>query len=126
MNHLLRAGGLILAVLVVACGGDSNGPSDNSPTLAGKSSGTMGTGVFSATMTDKKGVVAGSAAIDVGALLCAPSISGTRTKINFVLTFTCNGFIPFTYTGTVTETTSTGVLQGSGFQGEGLTLTKQP
>lgn len=124
MKHVLRCTGLLVVLLLAACG-DGSGPSDNSPTLAGTWVGTLGPGTISATMTDKKGTVAGSAAIDVGTLLCAPSIAGTRTATNFTITFTCSGFVPFTYTGTVSATTLSGALQGSGFTGETLTLTKQ-
>lgn len=125
---IARFGVLSLVVLLLGACGDSVEP-DPDPTLSGSWSGTATTSggslTVNATLNDASGTVSGSGNIVGEGLNCAHSASGTRSGSNFSVSFTCQDFDPVSYTGTVTATTMSGALNGSGFDNFAFTMQKQ-
>ena len=81
------------------------------------------------TLSDSDGAVTGSGTMFENGVPLSLSVVGTAANGTFSLTISRVGHAPFTYTGSVrvtgSATTLVGVGNGSGFQNQPITLTKQ-
>ena len=81
------------------------------------------------TLTESNGSVTGSGTMLENGVSFALSVSGTSSNGAFSLTIAEVEHAPFTYTGNLqaseSATTLVGVANGSGFQNQPITLTKQ-
>jgi hypothetical protein len=116
----------VIAALLIysACGGDSSGPKT---TVAGSWSGTGTTSTSSFTLSlilaENSGAVTGTGTLSGGSSI-ALTVTGTYSAPSVGLTFSSPGFENLNFSGTVSGKTMTGTLNGSGFAGNAITLTK--
>ncbi len=119
----------LVAAQVCACGGGSTGPS---PVLDGNWRGSAsGQGVtFQSSFSlhesghslNGSGTISGS-----GVVSCTVGIAGSHDGTDVTMTFTCPGYAPIGFHGTVreNETLLTGTMAGSGFNPLGVDFIKQ-
>jgi hypothetical protein len=118
---------LLMFAALGACA-DSTAPS---PSLTGSWQGTgttPGPFTLTATLLDSAGAVTGSGAMSGGPTLsCTHTVVGTRTDRAIGLTFDCQGFMPFSFTGTLAgdSRSMSGVLNGGPFPNVAFDFTRQ-
>ena len=128
MIRIARAAQLFAVAVVLlvysACSGDSSGPKT---TVAGNWTGTGTTSAGSFTvnliLAENSGSVTGTGTIS-GSTSIALTVTGTYSAPSVGLTFSSPGFENLNFSGTVSGKTMTGTLNGSGFTGNAVTLTK--
>jgi len=112
------------AAFVVAGCSSSTAPK---VTVAGTWSGVTASQVLTITLTESSGSVSGSGTLTntpVGTIAITVSGSFVGSTVSLALT---SGLHPaINLTGTVAGNTMTGALQGSGFTGDAITLTRSP
>ena len=122
-----------LAVLTLAlfgCGGDSgaSGPSDES-LAQGSWSGTLSGGAIEGDLEwgleDSGGEISGNGSLSTLVRTAPLTIAGTFTPPSLTLTIQSEGFEDFTFSGTVSEESMKGRLNGSGFNNRTVTLDRQ-
>lgn len=114
---------LMLATLV-ACG-DSTGPTI--PDLTGTWSGSAGGGDWSITISENEdGELSGSGSVESGGESVSLTVTGSHAHPDFSMTWSSSGVQDVNYAGTVGESGDqlNGELNGSGFSGESLTMTR--
>jgi len=118
---------LFAAVLLLGCGGGDSSTSPSNPIMDGSWTGSIGGDVFSLSLSQDGNNVTGSVVgTRADGQTESGTINGTNTYPNVSLTFSMTGFNPFTFTGTFSDAnTVSGVLNGSGFTDESLTLVRQ-
>jgi hypothetical protein len=125
----MRLAGLAVAVCLVlsACGGDSNGPSDIDAegTWAGTFAISGGNVALNMVLTEGSGSVSGNGNLAAPGLAIAETITGTYSAPTLSVTMHADGYEDINLTATVGETSMTGTLNGSGFVGQAVTLNRQ-
>jgi hypothetical protein len=113
---------LVAMTLVVAACGSSTGPK---VTVAGTWAGVTGAQVLTVTLAENSGTVSGSGTLtNTPAGTIALTVSGSFVGSTVSLAMTSGLHPAFNVTGTVAGNTMTGALQGSGFTGDAITLTR--
>jgi len=113
------------ALLVLACAAgckDSSGP--HSPIEGAWTGLVLGAPITFSLSVDASGGVSGSGNATVNGTQRHLSVVGSFTAPSFSLTLTPTGIIPVNYAGVVDGSTLRGVLAGSGFNGDSLTMTR--
>jgi hypothetical protein len=105
---------------MAACG-SSTSPA---PALNGSWTGTAQDVALSVTLTQSGTQVTGTGQLVSGETFPV-TVTGTFAAPGFALTLTPDQFVPVTYTGSISHDTLTGHLNGSGFDNQSLTLTRQ-
>jgi hypothetical protein len=127
--------GRFIAALLIAglsgCGSDSSGPTtpavpqDVNGTWVGTAPGTPPSTV-SLTLATQGSTVTGSGQFAQGTISIALIVaSGTYTPPNLSLVVNAVGFSQLNFTGQRTQNLLTGLLNGSGFSNQAITLSKQ-
>jgi hypothetical protein len=119
----------LLIALLTACGSDGPAaPAAPEPiNVSGQWSGPMGGGVtLLLTLSQAGSSVSGSGNMSGPGGAIAMSASGTYVEPNLSLTLSAQGYEDMNFTGkTVTRTSISGTLNGSGFVNQPITFTKQ-
>ncbi len=118
--------GLALLVVTACSGGDSTTPT---PVVTGHWVGPFTTGTTAAqmdlTLTETSGTVSGNGTLTAATQAIAVSTTGTYSPPSISLSITAAGFNELNYSATVSDSTMTGTLNGSGFVATALTLHKR-
>lgn len=94
--------------------------------IAGAWRGTVGTQILSITLVENNGVVTGSGTLtNTPTGTRAGTITGVLSGSRLSVTFSSGTLQPFNLDATVTGSAITGALNGSGFAGDAITLTRQ-
>jgi hypothetical protein len=121
MRRLFSA--LALFATLAACGSSSTAPA---ATIAGSWVGPTGTQVLSLTLVTNNGMVSGSGTITrTPTGTRALTVSGSFTGSTFTATLSSGIASPFQITATLSESTLTGSLNGSGFAGDPVIMQRQ-
>jgi hypothetical protein len=113
----------VLAVALLACGGDSTAPKLTDVT--GAWTGTSGGVSMSLTLVQTGTTVTGSGNLTGGTTAIAVTASGTYAPPNLSLTLQSPGYQPINYAGTLANPDLiNGTLNGSGFTNIALPITK--
>lgn len=113
---------LSLAVFAIAACGD---PASPEPTMAGSWSGSGGGITMSLTLSQNGTAVSGNGSMSGSGGAAALTVTGSFASPNFSLTVSAQGYENFNYAGTLSGNSATGVLNGSGFNQAGMTLTRK-
>jgi hypothetical protein len=121
MRTFFRA--LLAATLVGVAGCDK--ATEPTPVITGTWSGSGGGISAMMTLTQSGSAVTGNGSMSGSGGAAALTISGSFTNPNFSLTVSSPGFENFNFSGTLSGNSMTGVLNGSGFNQAGMTMTRQ-
>lgn len=136
MTWMLAFLTLFAGVTVTACGGSGDGsgsniiaPSSNvSGTWTGSYSYAIGSSYYttpvSASLNDLNGNISGSGFFGSGSTATAETFTGTYTPPNITIVIHDPGTQDAVFTGTVRGNIMTGVLNGSGFNNDAITFTR--
>jgi hypothetical protein len=118
------------AVVIMGCGDDDNPTTPTNPTLDGTWQGTIrgGIAVVSSDLSQSENSVTGTVTVTsvLGEVFGPGTVNGTNTYPNVSLTLSIPGYQVMTFTGSFSDdNTVSGVLNGSGFVDEPLTLVRQ-
>jgi hypothetical protein len=108
-------------VLLVSCD-KSTKPK---PSIAGTWSGSGGGISMTVALTQTATVVSGNGSMSGSGGALALTAQGTFSEPNFSLTMSATGYQPYNFAGTLNGNSMTGVMNGSGFNQVGMTLTRQ-
>jgi hypothetical protein len=114
-----------MAVLLAGLMSCSKSATEPKPTVTGTWTGIRGSQLFTLSLVDNSGVVAGS-----GTLTNTPTgtraltISGTFIAPTMTITMSSGTLQPISLVATVTGKSMGGTLTGSGFTGEAIELTR--
>lgn len=126
---LLPTGGALALALVAGCSGDKTtaptpvavaGSWVGPVTLTSGSSATL-----SLTLREAAGAVSGNGSIGTATDAIALTVTGTYTEPHVSLTLTSPEVNPLDLSGTVTDSTITGLVNGSGFANANARLRRQ-
>jgi hypothetical protein len=121
MKRLMMAA-MVCAVFVAAGCSSSTAPK---VTVAGTWSGVTATQVLTVTLVESAGTVSGSGTLtNTPAGTLAETVSGSFVGSTVSLALTSGLHPAVNLTGTVAGNTMTGALQGSGFTGDAIVLTR--
>lgn len=115
---------VVFSMAVLTAGGcrDSTAPE---PTIAGAWSGSGGGISMSMSLTESAHAVTGNGSMSGPDGALAMTVTGTFTNPNFSLTVTAQGYENMNFAGTLSGNSATGVMNGSGFNQVGMTLTRK-
>ena len=113
--------------LQIACGSDSNGPTDApvDGTWSGHGSKNGAAVNVFVVLEEDASVITGTGSIAGSGPHCGLAVSGTRSGSHVSLSLTCAGFTPFTFTGTQRASALDGHFSGSGLPQIDLVLNRQ-
>jgi hypothetical protein len=119
---------LLFATVVIMGCGDDNGPTTPAnPTMDGTWQGVaQGLAVFVLELSQSGTTVTGDGTISDATRVDNVTVDGSNVYPDVTLTISIVGYNPITFTGSFSDdNTVSGVLNGSGFVDEPLTLVKQ-
>lgn len=119
---------LFATVVIMGCGDDDSPTTPANPTMDGTWQGTIMQGfvLYSLQLSQSGDTVTGNGTASYADQVDTITINGTNTYPNVSLTLTTPGFAPYVFTGSFSDdNTVSGVLNGSGFVDEPLTLVRQ-
>lgn len=123
MRHFMLSTLLLLA----ACGGDTTAPARIE--VAGSWNGSFSsagvTGTIAMTLQETSGAVTGNGTLTGGGTATPLTVTGTYAPPNASLALHATGFNDINLSGTVSDQTLTGTLNGSGFVGVSITMNRQ-
>ena len=128
-RHGIGVRAVILMVLMSAgCGEASTG--DSGPSMTGDwSGGTVpGPGVFlhmDLALTDDDGSLIGTGLVNGTGVNCSVTASGTRDNDEFTVSMGCPGYAGWSFTGTATNQSLNGRLNGTGFVNQVFQMIRQ-
>jgi hypothetical protein len=130
MTHRTRVALAVAATLLGGCGGsDGGGPSGGlTGSWHGGTSGQAVTFQTTFSLQESGHALHGSGSISgSGVVSCSATVAGDHSGTTVDLTFTCNGYAPLGFSGTVSQggTVISGTMGGSGFNPLSLDLIKQ-
>lgn len=116
----------VAAVLLVACGGGSDGSATTEPpkgSVAGVWIGNTGGQTLSLSLVENAGVVSGTGTLTgTSTGTRALIVSGTFSNPSVTATLSSGTLTPFSFQGTLSGTQVAGALSGSGFTNDAITL----
>jgi hypothetical protein len=113
---------LTMAVVTVSSCGDPAAPE---PTMAGTWTGSGGGISVNLSLTQAEHSVSGNGSMSGGSGALALTATGSFTNPNFSLTISAPGYEDMNFAGTLAGNSATGVINGSGFNQVGMTLTRK-
>jgi hypothetical protein len=119
---------LVATLALAACGSDAPAAPEPDLTVTGTWAGPLDSDTdFRLVLSEVEGAVSGSGTMTVTGIpgIALQVVSGTHVFPNLSLVLDADGYESFSYLPTVTASFMTGPLQGSGWAGETLILTKQ-
>lgn len=112
---------LFAIALLSSCGGDSSGPE---PSIDGTWTGVAQGGTFTLTLTETNNTVTGTGSVTGGSGSAALTVTGTFDNPAFSLTLASPGFQSINYAGEMEGDALDGLMNGSGFVNEPLSMTR--
>jgi hypothetical protein len=123
---MLRKLTLALALLIAACGTEEEPEAPAKPVLKGNWGGSVDGVTFTLTLSQSGENVSGNGQIQGDGGGGAISVDGTNVHPNVALTLKSSGYYDINYSSRFQDSkTVYGTVNGSGFTGESLTLTKR-
>lgn len=111
---------LTLCLTIIGC----DKATEPTPVITGSWSGSGGGISMNLSLSQSAGSVTGNGSMSSSGGAIALTTTGTFTNPNFSLTLKSPGYEDVNFSGTVSGNSMTGVMNGSGFNQVGMTLTR--
>jgi hypothetical protein len=114
-----------LLALTVAGSAACDKATSPTPVMAGNWSGSGGGISMNLSLSQSGQAVTGNGSMSGGSGAIAVTVSGNFNNPNFSLTIAASGYEDLNFAGTLSGNSATGVMNGSGFNQVGMTMTRK-